>query len=363
MLKPKSQNKILFFPGDYPFCYYYRGFLPGVYSGQMVLKDFVVMGKQMSPQIASEKAKEADIIVFHRPKSEEQLNLMRVLKGLGKKVVFDNDDSYKLHDGIPLEKLQNEAQRKLAISFSQNLDKAIKMADGVIASTELLAKEYSQFNSNVCVLKNCIDPLDEFPCRENTTSKFRVGFIGSVTTNEDYHHIKDQILRLDSRGDITLVILGIKYKNGHVIDFMKEDSEFWKSIKHIEWHPYEPITKVMFKMSDLALDVALIPRADNYFNRCKSNLKFLEMSLLHIPVIAQGFEDGQSPYQSKDGEYMTVITDNSTWYDKVVDAKMNYGKYKELAEKAHDYILKEYNIVNYAQTWVDKIEMLCQQRK
>lgn len=358
MLKPKNQNKILFFPGDYPFCYYYRGFLPGVYSGQMVLKDFIVMGKQMSSKIAVEKAKEADIIVFHRPKSEEQLSLMRVLKGMGKKVLFDNDDSYKLHDGIPLNKLQNQAQKDLAISFSQNLDKAIQLADGVIASTEVLAQEYSQINPNVCVLKNCIDPLDEFPCRVNTTGKFRVGFVGSVTTNEDYHHIKDQILRLDARGDVTLVVLGIKYQNGHVIDFMKEDYDFWQSIKNIEWHPYEPVNKVMFKMSELALDVALIPRADNYFNRCKSNLKFLEMSLLHIPVIAQGFSDGMSPYQGKDEKYMTVITDNTTWYDKVIDAKMNYKKYKDLAEEAHDYVLREYNIETYAPTWVETIYKL-----
>ena len=46
----------------------------------------------------------------------------------------------------------------------------------------------------------------------------------------------------------------------------------------------------------------LIPRGENYFNRCKSNIKFLEASMCEIPVIAQSFTTNDSPYDELDGK-------------------------------------------------------------
>ena len=108
----------------------------------------------------------------------------------------------------------------------------------------------------------------------------------------------------------------------------------------------------MYKISKIAADVAVIPRKDSYFNRCKSNVKFLEMSLLHIPVIAQGFKDGQSPYQQNgEDKLMTVVVDNKAWYKTIIKVKSNYEQYKQLADKAHDYTVKNYNIREYAKEW------------
>ena len=54
-------------------------------------------------------------------------------------------------------------------------------------------------------------------------------------------------------------------------------------------------------LNDLELDIMMIPRKDNYFNKCKSNIKFLEASMCEIPVITNYFKD--SPYE-KDGDYV-----------------------------------------------------------
>lgn len=354
----RSKSKILFFPGDYPFCYYHRGFVPGVYSDSLVFKDFPKMGKEGMKE-ASELVKEADIIVFQRPNNKEILNLIRTAKKMGKKVIFENDDTYLLGKGIDLSKLQNDTQRQIATDFSKYTDLILRECDGAIASTKILADEYSKINPNVVVLKNTLDPLDEVPNAVNTTGKFRIGFVGSVTTNDDYIHIKDQIKRLDERGDITIVILGVKYKDGTHMPIMRDDYLFWSSIKNIEWHPYVNVTEYMSSVASLALDLAIIPRADNYFNRCKSNIKFLEMSLLRIPVVAQGFSDGQSPYQGVDEKYMTVVVDNNEWYNTIVKIKQDYESYSHLANTAHDYVLTDYNIKTYAKEWRKQILKLC----
>jgi hypothetical protein len=140
---------------------------------------------------------------------------------------------------------------------------------------------------------------------------------------------------------------------------MDKDFLFWDSLKNVEWHPYVNVTEYMMTIANLALDLAIIPREDSYFNRCKSNLKFLEMSLLQIPVIAQGFATRDGPYDGVDSKYMTVIYDNSTWYDKIVEIRYDYQKYKRLAEKARKYVLRNYNITKYAKEWTKTIKKLC----
>ena len=345
--------RILYVKGEYDFCYYYRGYLPGVYSNQMVMP---IKG-EVSPSQVAEQAKEADVIVFQRPKDKKRLELLRILKKMGKKVIYENDDSYLVGKGIMLERLESDKQREIAIEMSQITNQILMECDGAIASTPLLAEEYSKVNKNVVVLKNCIDPLDEWKSKPNVTGKFRVGFVGSVTTNDDYIHIKEDIKKLDERGDVTIVVNGVKYKDGTYNSFMTGDYLFWNSLKNVEWHPYVHVTEYMSNVASLALDLVLIPRVDSYFNRCKSNLKFLEMSLLKIPVLAQGFSDGGSPYQGKDEKYMTVIQDS--WYDKVIEIKDNYRKYKKLSEKAYKYVLKNYNINTYAPKWSKEIKKLC----
>ena len=52
--------KILYFPGQYPFCYYYRGYLPGVYSDQSVVKDFLTVRHDVSVSKIVEQAKKVD---------------------------------------------------------------------------------------------------------------------------------------------------------------------------------------------------------------------------------------------------------------------------------------------------------------
>lgn len=344
--------KIMFIPGAYPFCYYVRGYLPGVYGNHTVVSDFLRLDAKIDSERMLKNALDADILVFQRPSTKSAVDLATKLKIKGKKIIFENDDSYS---AIPLERLENQKQIDIANETNGYINEFAKMADGCIASTEVLGNEYRKINPNTIVLKNTIDPLDAYKCKENTTGKFRIGFIGSVTSNDDYIHIKDQIKALDDTNEFTIVIMGVKFKDGTTMPSMQPDYDFWQSLKNIEWHPVVHVTEYMYKLSTLALDVAIIPRMEHYFNQCKSNLKFLEMSLLKIPVIAQGFSDGTSPYQGKDEPYMTVIVDNSTWFSAINDVKLHYDTYKELALKAHKYVLEDYNIKNYHHEWTKQI--------
>jgi hypothetical protein len=55
----------------------------------------------------------------------------------------------------------------------------------------------------------------------------------------------------------------------------------------IEFHPTVPILNYPLKLQSLELDLVVVPLLDNEFNRCKTNIKFLECCALGIPVLAQ----------------------------------------------------------------------------
>lgn len=347
--------KILFLPAMYDGCYYYRGYLPAIYGGMRAITQFI--GQTADREEMHRKAMDSDVIVFQRPNTGEKVELIKALKQAGKYVVMDNDDTYLPDKGVPLHMLGSDEQREIAKDMNRNLYRAARIADMVTVSTPLLKEEYKDLSENIFVMKNCIDPLDAYEPL-TPSKKPRIGFIGSVTSNDDYVHVKDQIKRLDDDG-VTIVVFGVKHKNRVLVGY-EDDYKFWDSLKNVEWQSYVHVNEYYKTIHDLNLDLMIIPRKDSYFNRCKSNLKFLEASLLKIPVVAQGFESGDSPYQGKeDSKHMVVVTDNDTWYNEITKLLANPEKRKKMAQKAHDYVLKNYNINNYAKEWRTTIENIC----
>lgn len=93
----------------------------------------------------------------------------------------------------------------------------------------------------------------------------------------------------------------------------------------------------------------MIPRADNYFNRCKSNVKFLEASMLEIPVVAQSFDDG--PYEEITPDMGVLIRDNSKWLEEIDRLIKDKELRRSMGKKAKEYVLKNYNIADHYQEW------------
>jgi hypothetical protein len=101
-------------------------------------------------------------------------------------------------------------------------------------------------------------------------------------------------------------------------ELYKEEYKFWESV-NVEWQPFVNAEDYYETLNDLKLDFVIIPRADNYFNRCKSNLKFLENSMLEIPSICQAFDTGDSPYQQNpaDKDYLLLANKYDEWIEQI----------------------------------------------
>jgi glycosyltransferase involved in cell wall biosynthesis len=243
-----------------------------------------------------------------------------IAKKMGKKIVMDNDDTYKMDNFHPFQNLDEEGFEKNKDRVNNVLYNFARNADLVTTSTEYLAEEYREFNENVKVLPNCIDPDDwyEEPSRSEG-DKVRVGLVGSTAYHHDFHRIKPLLRKLDEDPKVQLVLMGLVKKtsdNPKVAEVYDKEFSFWESLDNLEHMEFVPMANYFDALDQLKLDVMLIPRRENHFNRAKSNVKYLEASMLEIPVIAQSFEDG--PYEEIESTKNGILVENDEdWEDAV----------------------------------------------
>lgn len=340
-------------------CHYVRSLLPMREAGWDGDKTSLRTEK-ISNHMRAQAVLDADVVVFHRPNDDRALAVANKLREQGKKIVMDNDDTYK---GFDMTKLG-----KLADKFGE-VEKAVdifgKEADLITCSTEFLKQEYLKLNPNVIVLPNCVDP-DDWPEQEeilkNDGKKVRIGFVGSVGLHTDIQGFIPVLDTLVKRDDVELVVFALPAdtpESKDVHNYYKPELNFWMSYG-VQWQPFVPIHDYIDTLNSLKLDILLIPRSDDYFNRCKSNIKFLEASMLEIPVVAQGFTTNDSPYQAdpEDAQHMRIVVDDSKWLDEVLPLIENKELRIEQGKKAREYVLGKYQIKDNIYKWQEAYDNL-----
>lgn len=311
---------------------------------------------QMTPENKARAAMDADIVVFHRPDRKEKLEMARMLKKAGKKIVFDNDDTLKDHGGFKFNEFMNEEMLKRNKGImNDNIDEFIKEADLVTYSTEFLKREYEKLNPNTIVLPNCIDPFywpDDI--LKNETDVVRIGITGSVAMTADMEVLKPIVEHYQNDPRVRIVLLSVPTpSNNEIYKQLYVDEYDWLSKINIEWHPLCSAHEYYEKLNELKLDMVIIPRYDSLFNRCKSNLKFLENSMLEIPSICQSFSTKDSPYEQnpKDQKYLLLANTYDEWIEKIELLIRDKELRKRLGKRAREYVIENYNINDKAHLW------------
>lgn len=335
-------SKVYFIGGHYMGCWYVRCLIPMIHNGW--LGNYWGLAKEIkSPQEVMKEVQSANIVVFHRANTIEHHKLAILLKQMGKKIVFDNDDTYKIDKSHAFYGLDEKGFKENTKFVNTLINNFIKNADLVTCSTEYLAKEYRELNPNVKVLPNLVNPDDWSKPKRNKGDKVRIGVVGSVAYYHDFQIVEDVLTKLDNDPRVQLVLFGLHDKekrktNKKVNKVHKREYAFWDTLKNIEQAPWCDMIDYFDTLNDLELDIMMIPRKDNYFNKCKSNIKFLEASMCEIPVITNYFKD--SPYE-KDGDYVVWAKDWLKDLERLItDKKLR----RDIGKKAKQYVLKAYNI-------------------
>jgi GT2 family glycosyltransferase len=188
----------------------------------------------------------------------------------GAKVVLEFDDYLP---NIPA----RSAYRKTASqSWVKKMRRAIEQVDWLVVSTPVLAQEYADYHPDIRVAFNGLPPTwwRGLESRRRTGKKIRVGWAGGSGHAGDLAGIRSVVK--DLQDEVEWVFMGMK-PEGIACEF----------------HAGVPIEQYPAKFAGLNLDLAIVPLEVNQFNRCKSNLRLLELGACGVPVICTDID----PYQ------------------------------------------------------------------
>jgi glycosyltransferase involved in cell wall biosynthesis len=213
----------------------------------------------------------------------------------GAKIVIDLDDD---PDHVNLdhpEYKELEAKRDMRLRM-------IKLADHVVVATEDIKQAIKYLNPNITVIPNAIDPeIWKVKRKKRTDGKIRIGWISSGS------HISDLPIIENVMKDIL-----DKYENVefHLAGMVRDNAEGNRVFHHIGTTGYADFPQFY---ADLDFDIAIAPLKDNQFNRCKSNIKWMEAAMLELPMVASDVK----PYHCiKHGEtgYLSTTPNQMTKY-------------------------------------------------
>lgn len=253
--------------------------------------------------------------------------LYTMRNAVGAKIVIDIDDNVWQ---MPLRNIAIFKKNGLGDYMSHsrrciNLIESIKAADWVTVSTEPLKNKLKTINQNIVTLPNLIDPK-EWKFKRKKHDKIRIGWIYSPTHIPDIDVVKDAIKEIYKKyqDKIEIVVFGT------TIDIFDE-----VPITKIQGVDFKDYPKML---TEAGIDISICPLEDNEFNKCKSNIKWLESTLAGACVVASKVY----PYETsiKDGKTGYLAKGKSQWVKKISYLIESEEKRNEMTSNALKEVLE-----------------------
>ncbi len=265
---------VLALPADQQGCGFYRVIHPARAMGTHGLADARIGDRYLSPTELERISPQT--VIFQRQMLREQVESQKRMTAFS-----DVFKVAELDDYLPNVPLKSAHRGQLPNDVLKSMRSALKYVDRLVVSTEPLAEALGNLHPDIRVSRNRL-PVEwwgELQGRRRKGRKPRVGWAGGAGHRGDLEMVADVVEAL--AGEVEWVFMGmcpIKLR-----PFIHE------------FHEGVAIKDYPAKLASLDLDLAIAPLEDNQFNRCKSNLRVLELGACGFPVVCSdvaAFQDG-----------------------------------------------------------------------
>ena len=260
-----------------------------------------------------------DVYIFHRP-NINQIEFIRNLKKLRKIIIADYDDMIFGNDDhaatAPLAINQPNKKNDVIKYFEKNSYVAEEF-DLITCSTEPLVEHALKFsNSKAIQISNTIpSSVLNFTKKIETNNKlFDFGyFAGTSSHQKDFETIKKPLTKfLFENPECKFLLIGD----------IKLDKRL-ALLPNIHRQALSSFLRLFDRISICRYSIS--PLVDNMFNKCKSNIKLLESSLVGTQLISTKIPD-----MEKESNFNVYFAQNEeSWYElfyKIVKPNKNYNE-------------------------------------
>lgn len=270
-----------------------------------------------------EKLKDYDIVwSSYFPDATMFDCMMFVQMKYGTKFVLDcDDDLYNVPKHFPL-------WSQVGYKGIKELQYTVEETPYLVVSTPYLKKHYeSKRQAPTYLLKNYIGK--DFVHKPFNNKEVVIGYFGSITHKVDV---------LDTGFVEALQMIIDKYPNVHVLAVGQDLGNYLPKDRYT-YHVGKPGKSWVEEIwPNINCDIATGPLIDDKFNKSKSNIKYLEATLIPSVFVASNVE----PYKDIKG----ILTDNSTegWYEALEKLVLDEELRKKLLKQAQEDVKLNWTI-------------------
>ena len=388
--------KMLVVPSDRTGVGKFRSVDPHVYIGEHYSDEFDVdVVYNMPNGNLEEFLKQYDLVHIHK-QLDKNCQIIDLIKFLGIPVIIDIDDHFKLGNDHPMSITAKKDK------WHEPIINHLKRADYVTTTTPIFANVIKEYNKNVMVFPNAINPNEEQYTVPKTEGdgRLRVGIICGSSHLKDLE-LLNGIAKQINKDKVQFVLCGFDTRGTRTM-YKEDGTTETRPIKPEEsvWCEYEKIftdnynncseehKKFLFEYNAYVddpfmnepyrrmwtrdinnyathyanVDVLIAPLKENEFNKVKSELKEIECGFTHTAFIGQNFGAytiNLIPMIEKGGK----INENGTAL--LVDTSKNHKQWAKYINKLADdrEMLKKLqdNLYNFVKDRYS-LDTICKQR-
>jgi len=322
---------------------YYRCLLPARYlPGQMVKFDLDRIGWDMDYELGDVHGLRLPlhrgVAVWSYLGDDARARVACALQDQGVRTLMECDDNYTQGPkkwGVNWADTHQEAQGVIGYSHEQNRYLA-NLMDGMIVSTPYLAEVYGEFNDNVYVCRNSIDPFDWNDILPQKHDDLRIVYAGSNVHVFDYPLVNKALKWAHRQPGVESWIWGFdpppSYR-GNVEGWVDGLDEYRKNLARF--------------------DIGLCPLQDTPWNRSKSDIKAIEYAMAGVlPIVAR--TEAYAPWWRDLGWEYVAQTENE-WQEIIRHLVKNYDEVVSAAAAAKKYVITQRTIYDEIGAWREAI--------
>lgn len=209
-----------------------------------------------------------DLVMMQRPYSQEAAQIASYVKKLRIPLWLDHDD---LLTSLPRENRMNFTMTNKAKNTFREI---LQIADVVSVTTDAMAAELKEFNNNIVVIPNAHNDITLGNKRSALKRHNLILWRGSDT------HVKDIWMYAED------ISKQIQFFPSHTFVFAGFDPWMIESADNLEVLPSTDPLLYFETMKRLAPKLLHVPLQNTLFNRCKSNIAWMEASYFGAACLA-----------------------------------------------------------------------------
>lgn len=284
------------------------------------------------------------VIIYQQPRSPKAMQLIRDLRKSGKKVLIDCDDY--LH-GVRKSKDHDFRNEKVfGVKELAKWERIMSNCDGLILSTEWLAKKYSKFNNKVWVCKNGLD-LGRYDKTPPGHPGVNIGWAGATGHIMSFAPVLDAVAKIMSEYPyVNFISVGQNFAQA-----LAERGVPSNRIIGIPWTSIELYPNAM-----MLFDIALAPARESNWYKAKSQLRHYEAAAAGACTLGSAWLydeiiDGMTGFQ---------IHSDEEWYTRMEELVTNHQMRQKMQKISRAVAWSDFDMAHRRTQWMHVLDEVAQ---